>query len=312
MFCRSFTTVLPAALFVISVAQTYELAGRAEMPLANAMLRRDRGIHGNDGYIHLLSGLLRSNSFIQYTSEIPCDVITNLTLNGDNAKDFVEKIRKGGSPQLIQHLDPKIKQAFSEMIRFAYIMPEELKAAEAAVTGVVDFFNDIESGDNFSDNDKIHPDDMSTMSSLLADMSTGFPSGSDATMPVTTCVACSASAQTISCLPLPGANNKGTISVAPRTVTTISTPSKKLSTTRTQSPGKSVPTIRPSKVPANTSLPTPPFLNNSSSFSAGPSTTPDQQTPNLGSRMTSRPFESTSIGICAVTILGILGVVVLL
>lgn len=51
MFCRSFTTVLPAALFVISVAQTYELAGRAEMPLANAMLRRDHGIYGNDGYM---------------------------------------------------------------------------------------------------------------------------------------------------------------------------------------------------------------------------------------------------------------------
>ncbi|MCJ1429893.1 hypothetical protein MMC29_007808, partial [Sticta canariensis] len=157
MFYRLFTAVLPAAFFIISVAQTHGESGKNGKP-AN-----------KDVYIHLLTKVLGSDTFIKYANEMPCDTRFRLENNGDEAEYFVKQIiDDDAEPLIIKDMPAEFKSAFTKIIRAAYNLPKhEQGNARASISGAVSFFDDYENGKLRSD------DNNQRITSLFAEISAG-------------------------------------------------------------------------------------------------------------------------------------------
>lgn len=248
---------------------------------------------------HVLGCILRSNNFNSYASEIPCEIVKKLETNGYEAKDFVEKIADKKTPPIIKDLSEKsqqkIQHEFSDIFRLIHKnMSGTEHISEAAITGAVDSFNDINRKNSASDIDKIPTITFSDIAPLFA----GFTNELTTTHATKPCLAADSSTST---------------KHHPTRETVFSTYSVEKSTsTRTASKQNSTHRVTPPTVSASSYLPTSAVSNISRSFSPVPSSIPEPQSANLGTRTTSRPFESKSIGICAVTILGVLGLAVFL
>lgn len=182
-------------------------------------------------------------------------------------------------PTIIKDLPEEIQDAFIKMIQIYHSngqLDEDQSTADA-VADARDLFNDIES------------------TVALSDIK--IPGGADSTSAAQSCLLASSLAPT-------------KIYVTSQMAT--STVSSKTSSTHTASNGAFIPKVTPSKFPASSSLPITAFSNISRSSSPVPSTIPEAQTANLGNRIAPRPFESTSIGICVVTVLSAFGVALFL
>ncbi|MCJ1429558.1 hypothetical protein MMC29_007473 [Sticta canariensis] len=133
---------------MVSSVQTHQLSKEDEMMLANLMLRRDpNAVRSNNPYINILKGILRSNDFVQYAADIPCNIIQTLETDENEAENFVKQIQAGDVPTLIKDLPQEIVGAFSDVVNIILTLPTKLLgAAEAAVTDAVHLVNDIESG----------------------------------------------------------------------------------------------------------------------------------------------------------------------
>ena len=212
------------------------------------------------------------------------------------AEDLVDNICRGDvTASIIKDLRKPIQDAFSSIIIIAFTLPSNTrKKAEATIADATVFINKIESGQP-PDMDKIPEYAGSYITSLLSSFNAGLPNSRGT---ATNAPTCSVTRSIIT-------KNRLTTKV----VATIDS-SYKPSSTRVFPLHSSIPKVTAPNGPANSSLPTTDLSNISRSFASMPSAIPEGQTPNLGARISSYSFDSTSIVLWAVTILSVFGVAV--
>ncbi|KAG8530047.1 uncharacterized protein KY384_005529 [Bacidia gigantensis] len=124
---------------------------------------------------NIARGLLRSGKIVRYISDIPCDVIQTLENDANEAQDFVEDLKQGKVPTLIENLPNEVTGAFKDVLSLFVTLPSELVgAAEAAVTDAVHIFNDIETGAIVSDLEELPGVIVSDVTSAWGDLTSGL------------------------------------------------------------------------------------------------------------------------------------------
>ncbi len=121
---------------------------------------------------NIVQGLLRSKKgdALRYISDIPCDVIQSLETDADKAMKFVEQLKAGQVPSVIQDLPQEAVQEFRDVINIALSLPSEiLDAAEAAASDAANVFDDIEDGSIIQDIEQIPGVVLSDITSGWAD-----------------------------------------------------------------------------------------------------------------------------------------------
>ncbi|KAL6718439.1 hypothetical protein ACLMJK_004529 [Lecanora helva] len=100
-------------------------------------------------YINIVKGIFNSDkgNLIQNVASIPCDTIQTLESDADEAEDFVNQIQAGEVPSIITNLPEEAISGVVSVVGDVIAVATEVEdIAEAAVTDVVNLFNDIEDG----------------------------------------------------------------------------------------------------------------------------------------------------------------------
>ena len=211
---------------------------------------------------------------------MPCDTISILENNGDEAEKFVrEIIDKGNVPSKIKYMPSEFQNAFTKIINAAYNFPEHRQGkAHDSISSAVSVFDDFENGYRRSDvNQRI--------TSVFAEISAG---------PIRTCQAENCPASTSSAQ---SCSIRITKSASP--TETNNNSFTKAASSGTALPKKSTPKVTTPSVPKNSSSPSIAFSNISRPFSSAPTAPLESQHANFGSKIASSPFGSTSIGVWA-------------
>lgn len=123
----------------------------------------------------IVQGLLRSDKIAGRLSDIPCNVIQTLENDAGEAEKFVDQLKNGTVPTIIQDLPKEIIQDISDVVGiFASLPTQIVDAAEAAVTDAVNVFNDIESGAIVSDLERIPGVIVSDITNAWGDLTSGL------------------------------------------------------------------------------------------------------------------------------------------
>ncbi|KAL8831725.1 MAG: hypothetical protein Q9191_000696 [Dirinaria sp. TL-2023a] len=163
-----------------SISHARRLSHRAVREIRNEVLvyRSNVDLESRQGpknYLTIVRGLLRSKSFAQDASQIPCDVVNTLETDVDAAEDLVTQLQQGQVPDLIQDLPQEVIENVKDVINIAVSLPTEiLDAAESVVTDAVNVFNDIEDGSIVSDLAQIPGIVVSDVTAGWADFTSGL------------------------------------------------------------------------------------------------------------------------------------------
>lgn len=158
--------IKPALFIALIFAQDAVLAakpfhGEHERISHRALLDASKvlGVRGEGNpYINIVQGLFRSErgNIVHYLSNVPCDVVQTLETDADEAETFVNQLKAGQVPSIIQDLPQEAVQEFKDVINIALSLPTEiLDAVESAATDAANIFNDIEDGSIIQDLEKI-------------------------------------------------------------------------------------------------------------------------------------------------------------
>ena len=95
---------------------------------------------------NIVKGIFNSDkgNLIQNVANIPCDTIETLESDADEAEQFVSQIQAGQVPSAITDLPQEAVSEFGDIIDVATMVIDDV--AGAAVTDVVNVFNEIEDG----------------------------------------------------------------------------------------------------------------------------------------------------------------------
>ena len=121
---------------------------------------------------NIVQGLLRSKkgNTLRYVNDIPCDIIQSLETDADAAMEFVEQLKAGQVPSIVQDLPQEAVQGFRDVINIAFSLPTEiLDVAEAAASDAAKVFDDIEDGSIIQDIEHIPGIVLSDITSGWAD-----------------------------------------------------------------------------------------------------------------------------------------------
>lgn len=137
----------------------------------------------------IVQGLFRSQNIVRLLSEIPCDIIQTLENDAAEAKAFVDELEQGKVPKIIENLPKEVTGALSDLIRIFVSLPTEIvDKAEAAITGAVNVFNDIESGAIVKDLEKIPGVIVSDITNAWGDLTSGLEDGWNAATDAFACL----------------------------------------------------------------------------------------------------------------------------
>ena len=138
-------------------------------------------LNPNDTLSNLVRGLLRSEKIIRLLSEIPCDIISTLENDADQASNFVHQLENGQVPTLIENLPQEVIDTFTNVYSIFKTLPSQLlDAAQATVTEAAHLFNDIETGAILSDLKELGDIVLSDITSEWGDLISGLKSDWDA------------------------------------------------------------------------------------------------------------------------------------
>ena len=132
----------------------------------------------NDLHSNIVKGIFNSNkgNLIQNVASIPCNTIETLQSDADEAEQFVEQLQAGQVPSIIANLPEEAVSEFGEIIGVA---TEVIDVAEAAVTDVINIFNDIEDGSIVSDIEGIPTDIINAITNGWNDFTDDIKTGWD-------------------------------------------------------------------------------------------------------------------------------------
>lgn len=231
----------------------------------------------------ILRGILQSGKFVRYVAEIPCDIIQTLEDDASEAENFVKQIEQHKVPSIIKNLPQEIVDSFTDIVNITLALPSEVEeAAEAAVTGAVKLFNDIESGAIVSDIKNIE-------GVVVSDVTAGWGDFTAGVLCFFGNCATATPSATGACMPASTFTTKTATGSLARILTT---PTQHLITSVTPRAGPAPGTSQ--------------SFSNVTSFSTGvPSAIPGMST-------ASSSFESNEIKLCAIAFLAVAGVAILL
>ncbi|KAK5121544.1 hypothetical protein LTR85_005378 [Meristemomyces frigidus] len=127
---------------------------------------------------NILQGVLDSQNFLLLAADIPCDIIETLETDVDAAEQFVDQIKNGTVPTIIQDLPNEIIEAFKSLVQIALKLPTALlSAAESAVTEAVHIFDDIEDGKIVGDIESLPREIETDVTSLWGDVTSEVAAG---------------------------------------------------------------------------------------------------------------------------------------
>ena len=146
-------------------------------------------LNPNDTLSNLVRGLLRSEKITRLLPEIPCDIISTLDNDADQASKFVHQLEKGRVPTLIKDLPQEVVDTFTNVYSVFKTLPSQLlDAAQATVTEAAHLFDDIESGAIVSDLEEFGDVAFSDITSEWGDLTAGLKSDWDAAHHALTCL----------------------------------------------------------------------------------------------------------------------------
>ena len=103
------------------------------------------------GFSNIAKAIFRSDkgNLIQNLADIPCDVIQSLESDADEAEEFVNQLQAGEIPSIISDFPSAAVSEFADTIEVATAVIADV--AGAAITDVIDVFNEIGNGSILDD-----------------------------------------------------------------------------------------------------------------------------------------------------------------
>ena len=133
----------------------------------------------------IVQGLLRSDKIVRRLSDIPCNVIQTLETDAVEAEKFIDELKIGKVPTIIQDLPNELIQDIKDVVGIFATLPNQIFDA---VTDAVNVFNDIESGAIVSDLERIPGVIVSDIINAWGDLTSGLVDDWNEAKPVINCI----------------------------------------------------------------------------------------------------------------------------